>query len=127
MSLIKSNPPLSVIEWGEQAVDMYGTLYQDITDNGIVLQYQDRHLLGELAVTLVEMNDLRKTLRDDGEMLEVQGDRNVIHKKNPARDALEKARPAALRIMKAFKMAPDFRGKTLAPPAEKTDDGFDEV
>lgn len=125
VSVIKSNPPASVVEMEEH--EMYRTLYQDITDNGIVLQYHDRHLLGELAVTLVEMNRLRADLRENGESLELQGDRNMVTKKNPARDALEKLRPAALRIMKAFKMAPDFRGNVLAPPKEKADDGFDEV
>ena len=124
---IRSNPPDSVVTFQEH--EKYKVLYDDITANGVLLQYHDRHALAELAVTMVEMNRLRKDLLDKGEHLEVQGDRNKVSKKNPSRDALEKVRPAVLRLMKEFKMTPNSRGKTTVgiPESGKQEDGFDEV
>lgn len=84
---IRNNPPKSVVNFDEH--EMYRSILADITKNGVTLKYQDRHSLGELAVTLCEMNRLRQELRT-GESMVVQGDRNMITKKNPARDALEK-------------------------------------
>ena len=109
--------------------DKYKVLYDDITSNGIILQYHDRHALAELAVTMCEMNTLRENIRMNGEAMNVQGDRNKIMKKNPARDALEKLRPAALRLMKEFKMTPGSRGKTTMGILEsgQQDDGFGEI
>lgn len=129
MSGIRGNWPDSV----KSAIEimMYKTLYDDITNNGVLLQYQDRHLLGELAVTMVEMNRLRDQLVTEGEWVEVQGDRNTIKKKNPCRDALEKLRPVALRIMKEFKMSPTSRGnKSGLNPLEnggESSDGWGDV
>lgn len=130
MSVIRANPPESVVSFSER--NMYRTLYDDITENGVLLSYQDRHLLGELAVTMVEMNTLRKELSKEGEWVEVQGDRNKIKKKNPCRDALEKLRPAVLRIMKEFKMSPVSRGNksqglVVAPASQSEEDKWDDV
>lgn len=130
MSGIRENPPESVTCVAE--LNMYRTLYDDITDNGVLLQYQDRHLLGELAVTQVEMNRLRAELVANGEWLEVQGDRNMVRKKNPCRDALEKLRPVALRIMKEFKMSPMSRGNKAGAGLhvenpKNDDDGWGDV
>ncbi len=127
MSEIRSNPPESVVTFEQQ--DMYKTLYDDITDNGVLLQYHDRHSLGELAVILCEMNVLRADLRKNGEWMEVQGDRNQIMKKNPARDALEKIRPQSFRLMKEFKMTPNSRGKQTGVPESQgnNDDGWGNV
>ena len=103
--------------------------HDDITNNGVLLQYHDRHALAELAVTMCEMNTLRADIRENGEWCETQGDRNVIKKKNPARDALEKLRPAVLRLMKEFKMTPGSRGKIVGgiPESGQQDDGFNGV
>ena len=124
---IRRNPPSSVRTFEEH--EKYKVLYDDITDNDVILQYHDRHALAELAVTMCEMDRLRADLIDNGEWQEVQGDRNKIKKKNPARDALEKIRPAVLRLMKEFKMTPSSRGKTTIglESGAKTEDGFDEV
>lgn len=127
MSIIRDNPPDSVVT-SEQLMK-YRTLYDDITENGTPLKYQDRHSLGELAVILCEMNTLRKDLRENGEWLEVQGDRNLVRKKNPSRDALEKIRPAMMRLMKEFKMTPASRGRTVQGGIESNSqqDGWDQV
>ena len=123
---IRSNPPKSVVSMEEY--EQYWSLLADVTDNGVVLEYQDRVALGELAVSLCEMNRLRHDLKINGESREVQGDRNTVTKKNPARDALEKLRPAVLRLMKEFKMTPNSRGpKTSGPTSGNTSDGFDDV
>jgi hypothetical protein len=110
MSEVRSNPPQSV-ETFEQ-IQMYRILYDDISDNGILLEYHHRHALGELATITCEMNDLRRELRTDGESKELQGDRHIITKKNPARDALEKIRSHQLKLMKEFNMTPSSAGKS---------------
>ncbi len=124
---LRDNPPESVVDMDEH--EMYWSILKDITNNGVQLQYHDRHSLGELAVSICEMNRLRHELKENGESKEVQGDRNKITKKNPAREALEKLRPAVLRLMKEFQMTPSSRGKTFGPQtgAGKPDDGFDIV
>jgi phage terminase small subunit len=123
---IRANPPKSVVSMEEH--EQYWSLLADVTDNGVTLDYQDRVALGELAVSLCEMNRLRQDLKDRGESIEVQGDRNVVTKKNPSRDALEKLRPSVLRLMKEFKMTPNSRGaKTYGPTSGDTSDGFDDV
>lgn len=122
---IRNNPPKSVVSFDEN--EMYRSILADITKNGVILKYQDRHALGELAVTLCEMNRLRQELREVGESVVVQGDRNMITKKNPARDALEKLRPAVLRLFSVFQMTPATRGKIFGPTDGNKGDGFDDV
>jgi hypothetical protein len=109
MSEVRNNPPESV-ETFEQ-IQMYRTLYDDISDNGIIIEYHHRHALGELASITCEMNDLRRELRTNGEANLMQGDRHMITKKNPARDALEKIRSHQLKLMKEFNMTPFSAGK----------------
>ena len=128
MSDIRTSVPPSVAT--EEQKTMYQMFYDDITNEGVVLQYRDRHLLAEVAANQIEMNHLREDLRINGEHVETSGDRgHPIMKKNPSREALEKLRPAQLRIMKAFGMAPDYRAKATASPSvgNKTDDGFGAV
>lgn len=112
-SEIERNPPSCVKKFCNvvEAVEMYRTLYRDITNNGVELQYNDRHALGELAVMMLEMQLLREQLYGDegGESRTVQGDRNMVTKRNPARDSLEKLRTPVLRLMKEFKMTPGSR------------------
>jgi len=117
---IKCNPPKSVVDHDEH--QMYWSMLEDITSNGVVLKYQDRHTLGELAVTMCEMNRLRNELKDNGESMEVQGDRNMVTKRNPARDALEKLRSPVLRLLKEFQMTPSSRGKTFGSTTSAIDD-----
>lgn len=126
-SLIRSNPPDSVVTFMEH--DKYKTLYDDITNNGVLLQYHDRHSLAELAVAMCDMIELRVEIRKNGEWMETQGDRNMIKKKNPARDALAKLQPVVLRLMKEFKMTPSSRGKIAGgiPESGQQNDGFGEI
>ena len=127
---IREKPPSSVVTWEE--CDKYRTLYDDITKNGVDLQYHHRHALGELACMLVEMEYLRKSLRDEGEWAEVNGDKgNQVRKRNPARDALDKLRTQSLRLMKEFKMTPASQskvGQLVNPPnSNDQDDGYDDI
>lgn len=128
LSEIRERPPTSVVTFAE--VDKYKTLFDDITNNGVILQYHHRHALGELACMLVEMESLRASLRDEGEWAEVNGDKgNQVRKRNPARDALDKLRTQSFRLMKEFKMTPNSQGKTLGIPGavDGMGDGFDEI
>jgi phage terminase small subunit len=124
---IRNNPPPSITCMGMEEYERYWSILADITSNGVVLKYQDRHALGLLAVSLCEMDRLSKELKVNGEAMEVQGDRHIITKKNPARDALEKLRAPVLRLMREFQMTPSSRGKTYGATTGDVGDGFDIV
>lgn len=124
---VRDNPPISVNDVKKKS--LYETLFDDITENGTKINYVDRHALGELAVTLWDMDNLRTDL-DVGESKEVQGDRNMVTKKNPARDSLQKLYPVMLKLFGEFKMTPGSRGKNFGVGGEScktVDDDFDEV
>ena len=124
MSAIRKNPPESVVTF--EQLQMYKTYYDDLTENGVILQYHDRHGLAELAVIMCEMNTLREDLRVNKEWMKVNGDKgNPVMKRNPARDALEKIRPQYFRLMKEFKMTPSSRGNQVGGvvPESQGDDG----
>ncbi len=127
MSGVRDNPPASVVE--PEELEMYVTLYDDITRDGKSLQYQDRHALADLAITLVEMAALRADIREKGVMMEVEGDRGMVTKRNGSCDVLDRRITSAHRMMKAFGMAINFRPKASAGvvPLEQTDDKFGEI
>ena len=124
LSAIEKNPPRCVMNFVNQfeAIEQYRTLYRDITMNGVVLQYNDRHALGMLAVIMLEVEILTLECYERGDAMEVQGDRNMITKKNPARDALEKVRPKMIQLMKEFKMTPGSRKAVAAPGGSGSDE-----
>lgn len=127
---VRDNPPDTIIT--VQEFDKYKSLYDDIVGNGVPLKFSHRHALAELAVSLVEMQNLRAQLLE-GEWVEVQGDRHIIRKRNPARDALDKLRTSTMRMFKEFKMTPASMGKQLsAPPGQAEissgiEDDFDQI
>lgn len=124
---LMQNPPTSVVDMQEH--EMYWSLINDITENNTQLNYNDRHSLGLLAVSICEMNRLSQDLKNRGEQLEVEGDRGMVTKKNASRDALEKLRSPVLRLMKEFKMTPASRGGKQfgVTGSNNPDDGFNEV
>ena len=111
MSDIRNNPPASVI--GDEELLEYHTLYDDITQNGTILRFDDRHALAELAISLVEMRTCRADIRKHGSMMEMQGDRNIIMKPNPSIATLQKLQVHVKAMFKAFSMTPESRGKSL--------------
>ena len=113
---VRSNPPASVRSIEEH--ERYRTLYDDITTNAVVIQYADRHALGELACMLCLADELRKELRENGSSMEVTGDRAIITKKNPAGDLLLRLGPQIKAMLNEFKMTPNSRGKTFAGVGE---------
>ena len=126
MSEIRKNPPASVV--GEEELTEYETLYDDITQNGTILRFDDRHALAELAISLVEMRLCRADIRKNGSMMEVQGDRNVVMKPNPSIATLQKLQVHVKAMFKAFSMTPESRGKTSQGiESGNTDDGFSGV
>ena len=126
MSGVRDNPPASVVE--PEELEMYVTLYDDITRDGKSLQYQDRHALADLAITLVEMTALRADIRLNGVMMEVSGDRGNVTKRNGSCDVLDRRITSVHRLMKAFGMAPEFRPKATGTiPLENKDDKFGEI
>lgn len=128
---IRNNPPNVVRKFmPPHALFKYHELYDDITNNGLKLEFQDRHALGELAMMIVEADMLRQQLAEKGEHIEMQGDRNKVTKKNPARDALERLRPHIHKYYLAFGMLPSTRKQKIinAPNTDNVlDDGFGNV
>ncbi|UNY40129.1 terminase small subunit [Aeromonas phage vB_AveS_KLEA5] len=125
---VRKNHP-SMVSLVEQ-IEQYRTLYDDITANGTVIQYADRHALGLLACMLCQYDKLLQELMDNGAATEVQGDRAMITKKNPAGDLLLRLGPQIKAMFAEFKMTPASRGKTFGGTGEtpKTvDDGFGDI
>lgn len=119
MEAIERDYPTCVREFVEpvRAIEKYRELYRDIIGAGTQLQYSDRHALGDLAVMIVESEILRGELYEKGDAMEVNGDKgNVVTKKNPARDALEKLRPKIHAMMREFKMTPGSRKSVITNP-----------
>ena len=112
---VRDNPPASVVT--SEELDQYKTLFDDITSNGVSLEDVDRHALGELATMLVEMNRLRQNLQTEGEAMTVNGDKkNMVTKRNPARDAIDKLRTQVKGYFREFKMTPSSRGRQMGIP-----------
>ncbi len=124
---IREDEPDSIVSL--QELDTYRTLYDDLTNNGIILKYHHRHALGELAVMLVEMKSLRLDISTNGEHMTVNGDKgNTVSKRNPSRDALDKLRMQVKSYFKEFKMTPASQGKVLGlSPTDNDSDGFGDV
>ena len=125
---VRSSPPESVKDIVEH--ERYRTLYDDITANGTVIQYSDRHALGELACMLCLADSLRDELRLHGSSMEVEGDKAMITKKNPAGDLLLRLGPQIKAMFNEFKMTPTSRGKQFGGVGENNktvNDGFNEV
>ncbi len=128
MSAIKENPPPCVVTFEQR--DTYRTLFDDVTNNGVEMQYHDRWALGELAVNLVDMIHLRKHITDEGAAMTVAGDKgSTVTKRNPSIDVLQKIQPVVIRLMKEFKMMPNSRKQLMPGPVGggDGDDGWDKV
>ncbi len=127
---VRDNPPISVTALGEVVEEQYVVLFDDITANGTTIQFVDRHALGQLAIILCEMSDLRLELVDKGEAMKVEGDRGMVTKRNPARDALQKLYSVMLKLFGDFNMTPKSRGNNFSGKGESsqtTGDEFDQV
>ena len=125
---VRDNPPSSITSF--EMINTYRTLYDDITENGTTINFVDRHALGELTITLCEMNQLRECLREQGEAVERMGDRNMITKKNPAREALQRMYPLMMKLFSEFNMTPKSRGKNFSGKGENANtkgDDFGDV
>lgn len=124
---IRDKPPGSITTWAE--VEVYRTLYDDITAGGVVLDINHRHALAELSCLTVEMSLLRAHVNEHGASMTVNGDkRNTVTKRNPSVDALLKCRVQYLQLLKEFKMTPASGKKQGLELGEKTgDDGWSDV
>lgn len=119
MEAIERDYPTCVRNFVEpvRAIEKYRELYRDIIGAGTQLQYSDRHALGDLAVMMIEEEILQANVYTIGDSMEVNGDKqNMVTKKNPARDALEKLRPKIHAMMREFKMTPGSRKSVATNP-----------
>ena len=130
MTNIRENPPDTVASYEAQM--KYRELYDDLSDGGRVFKYNDRHALGNLACVLVDIRTLRKSLDEEGYWPKVSGDKgNIIRKKSPLADILDKRESQALRLFKEFEMTPSSRGRASASldteVSTLVNDGWDKV
>ena len=106
----------------------YNGMYDKIKSNGTVMTGVDSYALGMLSFNLALVDECAWSIDREGLTLEVQGDRNVITKKNPALEVLKDAQSAVRFYLKEFGMTPNSRGKELNPQANnESNDGFDKV
>lgn len=124
---IREKPPGSIKTWEEG--NMYRTLYDDISEGGVVLDKNHRHALAELALLVLEMQSLRAHINRHGASMTVNGDKgNTVTKRNPSVDALQKCRVQYLQFLKEFNMTPASNKKKLSlPGVQREDDGWDDV
>ena len=110
----------------ELQVFYYQSMYDQIKDNGTVMQSVDTYGLGMLAFNMALVDDCNYSIANKGMNMEYQGDRKMVLKRNPALDVLKDAQAAVRFYLKEFKMTPTSRGKVLSA-GNNSDDGFDEV
>ena len=107
----------------------YQTMFDQIKDNGTVIQKVDNYALGMLAVNLALIDECNNSIEEKGMNMEYQGDRKMVLKRNPALDVLKDAQAAVRFYLAQFNMTPKSRDKILgtgAPPMD-SDDGFEDV
>lgn len=125
MKSLKEKAPQDVVTM--EQYEQYCILVDDITAAGVVLEFQDRHAVAELAISMVDARHLRADLAENGDWIETQGDRNQIKKKNPSRQALEKLQVHINRLMRDFKMTPNSRKQIGASTGGATGDELEGV
>lgn len=106
----------------------YHSMYSKIKDSGLVTDSRDVYALGMLAVNLALVDEATEDLQNNGFHLRVQGDRNMISKKNPALDVLKDAQSNVRAYLREFKMTPATRAKQLdTGNGNSGHDGFDDL
>jgi hypothetical protein len=110
----------------ELQIFYYQSMYDQIKDNGTVIQSVDTYGLGMLAFNMALVDDCNYSIANNGMNMEYQGDRKMVLKRNPALDVLKDAQAAVRFYLKEFKMTPTSRGKVLSA-GNNSDDGFDDV
>lgn len=96
----------------EDELKYYHELYDILIKNGQAIEERDKFGLGMLAFNYAQVDTLSLELVN-GVHLQVQGDRQIVSKKNPAIDAMEKVQQQIKFWSKEFRMTPNSRGKTL--------------
>lgn len=126
MSFLRNNPPKFITTQDQH--DYYNEVINLLEENNIAIRDQDVYAIGTLALNLSLLDDCSRSLVEDGMMMEVQGDRNIIVKVNPA-VAMQKEAQSALRYyFDRFMMSPNARksaslsGAGGAQPKSKKDE-----
>ena len=112
----------------ELQIFYYQSMYDQIKQNGTVMQNVDAYGLGMLAFNMALVDDCNYSIANDGMSMEYRGDRKMVMKRNPALDVLKDAQTAVRFYLQQFCMTPGSRGKTLNTGTGNDDsDGFGEV
>ena len=110
--IIDSPPPF--IKTDNQ-YNYYNSVYTLLIDNGVPLKSQDKYALGMLAYNLAMIDYCSDSIETDGLMMDKQGDRHIIAKKNPAIEMQKEAQTAVRHYFTQFQMSPNSRGSVLNP------------
>lgn len=124
---IRENPPRFIQT--ERQLHYYEALYDKLEENGVAITSQDTHSLGMFAMNLAIVEECAESIAENGMMMEVQGDRYMITKVNPAVTMQKEAQTAIRFYVKEFQMSPNSRGNGLIVPPSGigANDGFDKV
>lgn len=106
---IRDNPP-RIIQT-EQQLQYYCDIFDELSTNEVQLQTQDRYPLAVMAINMSIIEEAAISIGKDGMTIEVQGDRNVVTKPNPAVAALKDAQNTVRALFKEFRMTPASRPK----------------
>lgn len=128
MQELKENIPQLVRS--DEQIYYYNWIVDLLNDNDVPIKLQDAPAIATFALNLALLDECASSISQHGMMMEVQGDRHMISKVNPA-VALQKEAQTALRFYyKEFQLSPNSRGSggTHIPnPKAGKDDGFDDV
>lgn len=132
MSDIIDSPPPFVRTPSQ--LEYYSNVYTLLVDNGVPLKTQDKYAIGMLAYNLAIIDYCSDSIDEDGTMIEMDGDRGKVSKKNPAIEMQKDAQTAVRHYFTQLQMSPSSRGSVLnpgiAPPskgAAKSESVLDQV
>ena len=124
MDTARENPPSSINT--DEKLRLYEATYDEITKNGVDIDFQGRHALADLVVMFLDRDNLMVEL-EKGEVIEMATSSGLIEKKNPARTSIEKLRSQILMYYKEFRMTPVSAGTRKGASIGNESDGFDGV
>jgi len=125
---IKHTPPPFIRS--DEELAYYRNICDKLNQNGTLLKPQDTFGLGMLASNLALADFCFKSIQKHGMHIEMQGDRKIVRKANPAIVLQKEAQAAIRHYLKEFQMSPSSRGKgIITPPSggKGQDDGFDQL
>ena len=108
--LLKKSAPAFIRS--HKQVEYYCDSIDLLVDSGIAIRDQDVYAIGMMALNLALIDECAESIDEDGMMMQVEGDRGLTTKTNPA-VAMQKEAQTALRFyFDRFQMSPHSRGNS---------------